>query len=174
MRTLVGIVAFLVVADEVHAQAWHADVAIAAMREAWDRNEDTESFAGVMAGIDRRVWRDLALRTELVALRVWQTGDDAWLGGATIGSRLRWGPPALVGVLDVAIGVSNATRPVPRRGTRFNYLALVGAGMERPLGPARLSVTGRWLHASNNGREGRHRNPDVQALGVTVGIGWEF
>jgi hypothetical protein len=76
-------------------------------------------------------------------------------------------------VVDVAVGVSQSTKDVPPGGTRFNYLALIGAGAERRLGPVNLGVTGRWTHVSNNGREGRHRNPDIQSLGALVSIGWE-
>jgi hypothetical protein len=76
-------------------------------------------------------------------------------------------------MLDIAVGMSNASRAIPPGGTPFNFLALVGAGIERRIGPTRVAVTGRWLHASNNGREGRHLNPDIQSLGALVSVGWE-
>ena len=124
--------------------------------------------------MDRRVWRGLSVRGELLALRVMQADDDGWLRGFTVGTRLRWGQAGLRPVVDVAVGLSSATRPVPPRGTRFNYLAVIGTGVEMPLRALVLSVTGRWLHASNNGREGRHQNPDIQSLGAVVGVGWEY
>jgi hypothetical protein len=91
-----------------------------------------------------------------------------------VGTRGRWGRGSLRPVVDVAVGLSNATRPVPPRGTSFNYLAAIGAGFEMAPRPAVVTVTGRWWHASNNGREGRQRNPDIQSLGVVVGVGWEY
>jgi hypothetical protein len=154
--------------------AWRIDVGVAGLREAWDFNESTESLAGVVAGVDRRVWRWVAVRGELLALRVFQDDEGSWLRGFTVGTRMRWGQASLRPVVDVAVGLSNATQPVPARGTRFNYLAAAGVGVELPLRRALLTVTGRWLHASNNGREGRHRNPDIQSLGGVVSVGWEY
>jgi hypothetical protein len=154
--------------------AWRIDVGVAGLREAWDFNESTESLAGAVAGVDRRVWRGVAVRGELLALRVIQDDEGSWLRGFTVGTRMRWGQGSLRPLVDLSVGLSTATQPVPARGTRFNYLAAVGAGVELPLGRARLTVTGRWLHASNNGREGRHRNPDIQSLGGVVSIGWEY
>jgi len=158
------------------AGEWRVDVGAAVLREAWDFNQSTESLAGAVLGVDRRVWRGLAVRGELLALRVMQDDDDGWLRGVTVGTRLRWGQGSLrpKPVVDVAVGLSSATRPVPPGGTSFNYLAAIGAGVEMPLRPAVVTVTGRWLHASNNGREGRHRNPDLQSLGVVVSVGWEY
>jgi hypothetical protein len=150
------------------------DAGVAALREAWDWNESTESLAGIVIGADRRAWRGLSVRGELLVLRVLQQPDDAWLRGLTVGTRMRWGQAGVRPVADVAVGLSSATRPVPQRGTTFNYLAVIGAGAEMPLRSLILTVTGRWIHASNNGREGRHRNPDIQALGAVVGVGWEY
>ena len=148
----------------------------AALREAWDFNQSTESLAGAVVGVDRRVWRGLSVRGELLALRVMQDDEDGWLRGFTIGTRLRSrnGSVRPTPVVDVAVGLSRATRPVPPEGTSFNYLAAIGAGVEMPFRASVVTVTGRWFHASNNGREGRHRNPDIQSLGVVVSVGWEY
>jgi hypothetical protein len=155
---------------QAQAPNWSVDVGATVLREAWDINDKTETLVGVVAGTDRVVWRDLAVRGEILALRVRQDPDEAWLGGFTLGTRGRWRSGALV---DVAVGMSTATAPVPSGGTRFNYLAIVGAGIEHPAGPLTLTVTGRWFHASNNGSEGRARNPDIQSLGAAVSVGWK-
>jgi hypothetical protein len=126
-----------------------------------------------VAGVDRRVWKGLAIRGELLALRVMQE-EDAWLRGFTVGTRVRGGHGRVRPVADVAVGLSSATRPVPSGGTAFNYLAVIGAGIEMPLRPAVVTVTGRWLHASNNGREGRHRTPDIHSLGAVISVGREY
>jgi hypothetical protein len=149
---------------------WRIDLAGGLFREAWDRNEATESLAGGMVGIDRRVWRAIAVRGEAVLLRVSQRGADAWLRGVTAGTRLRWPGARVRPLIDVAVGVSDATSPVPPPGTRFNYLAVIGSGIETSAGATRLTIAGRWLHVSNNGREGRARNPDIQSLGLVVGV----
>ena len=138
--------------------------------EAWDYNESTEWLTGVMVGVDRRVWRGLAIRAEALVQRVFQEGENAWLAGGTVGARARWRRRTTSPVLDIAVGLSDANRPVPPRGTSFNYLALIGAGVEMPLGRLSATVTGRWLHASNAGREGNHRNPDIQSLGLVFGV----
>jgi hypothetical protein len=143
------------------------------LREAWDFNDSLETLAGAAVGADRRVWRGVAVRGELLGLRVWQHGDDAWLGGFTIGTRTRWGSGGTRPVVDVGVGLSTASLPVPSKGTRVNYLAMFGAGVEHAAGPVVLAVTGRWFHASNNGREGRRLNPDIQSLGITLSVGWE-
>lgn len=152
-------------------EVWHVDLSASIFREAWDENERTEWLAGVGAGVDRQVWRALALRAELVALRV-QQARVAWLRGFTVGTRARWRRARVQPIADVAVGLSHSTEEVPLRGTRFNYLAVIGAGIETAVGRQRVSLTGRWLHVSNNGREGRDRNPDIQSLGLVVGLGW--
>lgn len=175
MRLVLAIVALTATAGRAAAQpAWHVDVGAAALVEAWDHNGGTEWLTGAAGGLDRRLGHGVAFRTELVAVRVRQDGADAWLRGMTVGTRLRWRGRAYMPFVDVAVGLSKATLPVPPRGTRFNYLALAGGGLEVPVHRVVVSVTGRWFHASNNGREGRHLNPDIQALGVLVGVGWEF
>jgi hypothetical protein len=149
------------------------DIAAGGFAEAWDRNEASEWLSGLAAGGDRRVWRGLAVRGELVLLRVWQQADDAWLRGITVGARHRMRGGGKTMFLDVAVGVSDSTVRVPVRGTEFNYLALIGAGAEIPMGGMLFTLAGRWFHVSNSGREGRHINPDIQALGALVGVGWK-
>lgn len=141
--------------------------------EAWDLNESHERVGGVAAGLDRAVWRGLALRADLFLLRVLQEGADPWLRGMTTGVRIRGSSAGRRPFIDVAVGIADATRPTPPRGTRVNYLAALGAGIEAPWRGISLTLAGRWLHVSNNGREGRHLNPDLQTLGVTLGVGWE-
>ena len=161
------------VAVAARPTAWRVDAGAGVFREAWDFNRGTESLVGVFVGLDHEVWRGVAIRGEVMALRVVQERQDAWLRGWTLGTRMRWGSRALRPFVDVAIGISDATTPVPPDGTPFNYLALIGAGFERRIGPTGATVTGRWLHASNNGREGRHLNPDIQSLGAILSVGWE-
>lgn len=152
---------------------WHVDLGATFLREAWDLNRSIETLSGVVGGVDRTVGRGVAVRSEVMMLRVTQEVEDAWLGGFTLGTRTRLGTGTTRPLVDVAVGLSRSTAAVPPNGTRFNYLAVIGAGVERRSGKMTLSVTGRWLHASNNGREGRHLNPDIQSLGALVSVGWE-
>jgi hypothetical protein len=185
MRKVGAILALLVlgatglpteVASQVNATGdarWTVDVATGGFWEAWDRNEASESLAGAFVAADRLVWRGFAVRGEGALLLVSQRGDDAWLRGFTIGARKRWARHRAVPLVDVAVGVSDATVPAPVRGTEFNYLAVIGVGAEIPVGGVLVTLSGRWFHVSNNGREGRHLNPDIQALGAVVGVGWK-
>ena len=152
---------------------WGIDLSGAVLIEAWDYNAARESLAGGFVGVDRHVWGPLAARGEGLWLRVAQQGEDAWLRGFTIGSRARWRHSSAVPFLDIGVGLSSATARVPIHGTTFNYLATLGGGVEIPVRGIELAVGARWLHVSNNGREGRARNPDIQSIGVLVGVGWK-
>ena len=153
-------------------RSWTFDLAATTMVEAWDANEHRETVGGVIIGVDRAMWRRLAVRGEGLVARVRQSGNDALLGGITVGTRVRWDAAGTRPFIDVGVGFAKATEPVPMRGTSSNYVALAGAGIEVPLAHGRATLGARWLHLSNNGRAGRARNPDVQALGFIVAIGW--
>jgi hypothetical protein len=104
--------------------------------------------------------------------RVWQRGIDAYLLGATAGVRsrvLRRGGWSLFWEFEV--GVSEADTLVPPRGTRFNYLAQGGAGVTMRIRHGVHVLAGlRWIHVSNNGLAGSSRNPDIEAVGPTIGV----
>jgi hypothetical protein len=151
---------------------WAVDVSAAALVEAWDANEERESLAGIVFGADRAIARGTALRGEGMLLRVRQPGHDALLGGMTIGTRLRRRSEGVRPYVDVGVGIAMATEPVPLRGTAFNYLAQAGGGFEVSVDDITVALVARWLHISNAGRVARDRNPDIQALGFLVAIGW--
>ena len=137
-------------------------------------NESVEHLAGLQIGIDRRVWRGLAIRAEGMMLRVRQDGDDTWLRGTSVGMRARKRAYHAVLFLDVGGGWAGADRRVPPTGTRYNYLAHLGGGVEMPWSQVRVTLSARWLHLSNGGREGRLANPDIQSLGGFAGVGYAF
>jgi hypothetical protein len=165
----------LVAASEITAVAqtptWHASVGASALAESWDYNESREVLAGLVFGVDRQVWRAVAVRVEGLALHVAQDTADAWLRGFTIGGRARWSRSFGHPFVDLAVGLSHATRDIPARGSASNFLIVSGGGVEIPVGDLSLELAARWLHVSNNGRAGRHRNPDIQALGAVLAIG---
>jgi hypothetical protein len=76
--------------------------------------------------------------------------------------------------LDVGGGWAGSARRVPANGTRYNYVALIGGGVEVPWSRVRMTLSARWLHLSNGGREGRLANPDIQSLGGFAGVGYAF
>jgi hypothetical protein len=151
------------------------DVAAAALTEAWDLNGERETLAGVIAGVEQRLWRAFFLRVEGTVLRVSQQSEDAWLRGVSVGTRLRWGTGRVVPFVDLAVGASHATERVPPAGTQFNLLAQAGGGARIALSETLgVDLAARWFHVSNNGREGRARNPDIQSLGAVVAVGWRW
>jgi hypothetical protein len=91
---------------------------------------------------------------------------------------LRWrlvGRPSWQVFADLGPGISWSDTVVPPRGTRFNYVALAGGGLMRRLGAQAHAVASfRWVHFSNAGREGRSRNPDIEALGGFAGVSVAF
>jgi hypothetical protein len=148
-------------------------VSMTAMVEAWDLNERHEILNGLSAGIDVRVWRGVAIRGDGWLLHVDQRGEDAWVRASTLSMRVRGRAATVRSFFDIGAGGSRAGLPIPPGGTRFNYVLLLGGGIEVPMSGAHVTLGARWLHFSNNGRGG-HRNPDIQSLGGFAGIGWTF
>jgi hypothetical protein len=154
--------------------AWTVDVTPASYVEAWEFNDSVEHLTGLQAGADRRVWRALAIRGEGTLLHVHQDGQDTWVRGATVAMRARLGTRRARLFLDVGAGAATAALRVPPTGTRFNYLFVVGGGLEAPWSRFHATLGARWLHLSNGGREGRLANPDIQSLGGFAGLGYRF
>lgn len=178
MRASLAIVALLALAPVVtsaQTPVWHLDVGAMTLLEGWNFNETKEALAGIELGADRRVWRALSVRFEGTLLRVRQPAADAWLRGFTIGARARKRGVRLHPFADLAVGASHATTPVPVRGTAFNYLIVASAGTGISIRERlALDFGARWFHVSNNGREGRAHNPDIQALGMVVAVRWSY
>ena len=163
------------VSMDAQSRTWQVDAGMMTVVEAWDYNEAKESLVGAAAGLDRALWRALRVRLEGQLLRVKQSGSDALLRGITLGARASWKMFNVMPFAELAGGISNSTRQVPPRGTAINLLVVAGGGLQIPL-RHQLSVDfgARWFHISNNGREGRHLNPDIQALGSSIAIGWSW
>ena len=101
-----------------------------------------------------------------------QRGADAFLLGITWGirsrflKRQRW-----AAYWEFEVGISKSDAFTPPGGTRFNYLALGGAGVTRRLSRHAHVLAGlKWIHVSNNGLAGRRRNPDIEAVGPQVAV----
>ena len=149
------------------------EFALGVYNEAWNLNDRREWLVDGTAG----VWWSFADRamlvTEFHAARVFQAPSRAaYINGFT--PLLRWRlfqPRSWTVFVDVGPGISWSDTAVPPRGTRFNYLLLAGTGVSRRIGRQTHAVAGfRWIHVSNNGRDGRGRNPDIEALGGYGGI----
>jgi Lipid A 3-O-deacylase (PagL) len=168
------VVCMLAASQAAAAQPWTIDAGTAVLPEAWDFNESREVLTGVTIGVARAVWRPLAVRVEGLLLNAAQQPRDAWTAGFTMGVQSRWRLRRGQPYADLAVGLSRAEAPVPQRGTRSNYVIVAGGGLMVAAGRGWVQVGARWLHLSNAGRVGKNRNPDVQAIGLTLGVVWPF
>jgi hypothetical protein len=159
--------------DDPFANAsWHLQFAGHGAVETWNYNTSREVLWGAIPGFTYGLRDGLTLTATYPLYFVAQRGVDAWAIGTTIGVRgriFRKGRTTVFWEFDV--GASKADVFTPPRGTRFNYLALGGGGATVRL-RAGVHVIGslRWIHVSNNGLAGRHRNPDIEAVGPQVGL----
>ena len=160
-------------ADDPFARhGWHLELSTHAAVETWNYNTSHETLVGIVPGLTYGVRDGLVLTAAGPLYFVDQRGVDAWVLGVTFGVRGRiYRRGRVAGFLEFEVGISEADTIAPPRGTRFNYLALGGAGATVRLRPAvHLLGSLRWIHVSNNGLAGRSRNPDIEALGPQLGV----
>ena len=151
---------------------WHLELTGGYFLEAWDLNLYKEQLVGGAVTLSRHMTPNWTVGVETSLIHVNQEPlEDVFLPAMSV--MFRWSA-FRVGETSVFLesggGVSYASNEVPNDGTRFNLIFQGGAGLARPLS-SRIDLVGglRWLHVSNNGLDGRHRNPDIQALGLYIG-----
>jgi len=158
--------------DPFGRQAWHLELGVHAGIETWNYNISHETMYGAWQGFTYGMRKGLAVKASWPLYYVEQRTADAFLLGATVGVRGRIAGGARAALFwEFDVGVSKAEIDTPPGGTRFNYLALGAIGVSARIAP-RTHLLGslRWLHLSNNGLAGRHRNPDIEAVGPQVGV----
>ena len=162
----------VVAADPLSRRGWHLELSVHSAFEVANYNGNHEEMFGEFAGFSYGIHEGLALRFSAPLYYVWQRGTDGYLLGVTGGLRGRLlKKPRWSAFWEFEMGVSEADTHVPPRGTRFNYLAVGGGGVTVRIRPGIHLLGGlRFLHLSNNGLAGRSRNPDIEALGPTVGV----
>lgn len=144
----------------------------ASLAEAWNYNASREEIYVASGGLRYELGQRLAVGVDVLTAYVSQRGVDTfamgWLGGAKWKVYCR-GRRTIS--LDIDVGMARSEIATPPRGTRFNYLFRTGVTASTPVrGGVHASFGTTWLHLSNNSLEGRGRNPDIQALGVTAGV----
>jgi hypothetical protein len=151
---------------------WHFETGVAAALEAWNYNTSHEELYGLDQGVTYGVRDGLAVRMQQRFMYVSQRAQDAVVLGLTIGvrrrvlARGRWSA-----FVQGDVGVSHTALATPPRGTRFNCLILAGGGaMVRVHPRMQLVSTLQLIHLSNAGIKGPSRNPDIQAIGPTLGL----
>ena len=158
--------------DPFARRGWSLELTAHGGLETWNYNLSHEELLALAPGITYGVGRGVVLKVGLPFYRVWQRGTDGYLLGVTWGVRSRvLRKPAWSAFWEFEIGVSESDTFVPPGGTRFNYLALGGGGVTIRVGRGIHALAGlRWVHVSNNGLAGRSRNPDIEAVGPTLGV----
>ena len=155
---------------------WHFETEASAAFEAWNYNGSHEDLFGLTQAVTYGVGEGFALRGAQRFFYVSQRAEDAVLLGLTIGVRQRIGRHGRVtGFVQGDLGIAYTAIATPPRGTRFNYLAIGGGGVLIRTSPRVHVVTTALLtHISNASLKGPSRNPDIEALGVTVGMNLRF
>jgi hypothetical protein len=151
---------------------WHAEFAVQAALEAWNYNPSHEELYGLIQGVTYGIRNGLVATVRQRLIYVSQRRNDSRVLGITGGLRgrlYRRGRASVFWQFD--LGVSDAAVAVPPRGTRFNYLALGGGGFTWRINKRLdLLTTLEVIHISNAGIAGPDRNPDIEAIGPSLGL----
>jgi hypothetical protein len=158
--------------DAFAAGRWHAEFAATGALEAWNYNISREQLLGLTEGVTYGLRDGLALTATQRIIYVSQQANDAWVLSLTAGLRRRVYERRRVSMfLEFAAGISDTAIATPPRGTRFNYLVLGSAGTLTQLRPKlHLLSSMQVTHLSNASLKGPSRNPDIEAIGVTLGL----
>lgn len=151
---------------------WHAEFALQAALEAWNYNTSHEELYGLAQGVTYGLKDGLMLTARQRLYYVSQRGNDTRVLGLTTGLRARvYQRGRASAFVQFDFGVSDSPIATPQRGTRFNYLALGGAGVSIPLNRRiRVVATMELIHISNANLRGPDRNPDIEAIGPSIGL----
>jgi len=158
--------------DPFARRGWHLELGGHRAVEAWNYNISHEELFGVAPGLTYGLRDGLVITASWPLSYVSQRGVDAYIIGAMFGVRGRMvRRPQWSLFLGGELGVSDADTFVPPRGTRFNYLAVGTVGVTVRVRQGVHCLAGvELLHVSNGGFAGRHRNPDIEAIGPRLGM----
>ena len=152
--------------------AWHAEFVTQGVLEAWNYNASHEELYGLVQGVTYGIGDGVALMVRQRLYYVSQRRNDSRLLGLSGGLRVRvYRGSRVSGFVQFDFGISDAAVALPPRGTRFNYVALGGGGVAIGLAPrVHLITTLELGHISNASLAGPDRNPDIEAIGPSLGI----
>ena len=151
---------------------WRVEFLAQAALEAWNYNPSHEELYGLTQGITYGLRDGLVLMARQRLLYVSQRRNDSRLLALTSGLRGRvYRRGRASAFLQFDVGVSDAAVALPPGGTRFNYLAIGGVGMTVSLNDHVQAIGAlEVIHVSNAGLAGHDRNPDIEAIGPTLGV----
>lgn len=151
---------------------WRAEFFVEAALEAWNYNPSHEELYGLTQGVSYGLRDGLVLIARQRLFYVSQRRNDSRLLGLTSGLRGRvYRRGRASGFVQFDLGISDAAVALPPGGTRFNYLAIGGAGVMMQVNRRiqALAIV-EVIHISNAGVAGHDRNPDIEAIGPTLGV----
>ena len=151
---------------------WRAEFLAVAALEAWNYNPSHEELYGLVQGITYGLRDGLVIMARQRLFYVSQRRNDSRLLGLTSGLRWRlYRRGRASGFVQFDAGLSDAAVALPPSGTRFNYLAIGGGGATLQLSRRVHAIAVvEVIHISNAGVAGHDRNPDIEAIGPSVGI----
>jgi hypothetical protein len=159
--------------DDVFREGqWRGEFVAQAALEAWNYNPSHEELYGLVQGVTYGLRDGLMLTARQRLSYVSQRLNDSRLLGITGGLRARvYRRGRTSWFLQFDLGATDAAIAVPPRGTRFNYIALGGGGVLVRLNQrVHLIATLEVIHISNAGLKGPDRNPDIEAIGPSLGV----
>ena len=166
-----------VASDDSFAKGrWRAEFLVQGALEAWNYNPSHEELYGLVQGVTYGLREGLVLMVRQRLYYVSQRGNDSRALGLTSGLRARiYRRGRASGFLQFDMGVADAAVALPPRGTRFNYLAIGGGGVTVQIN-RRIEAVGTLevIHISNASLAGPDRNPDIEAIGPSLGISIAF
>ena len=150
------------------------EAAAVLMTEIWNLNGRREHMIEGSASFWGAIGKRVAVGIEFHNAFVVQRTPGALVQG--LSPLIRWkfvDNQAWDWFLETGPGVSWSDIETPPNGTKFNYLYQAGAGVIKRVGRAsHLVIAYRFFHLSNNHREGREHNPDLEMMGAYTG--WSF
>jgi hypothetical protein len=155
---------------------WSAEFLVQGALEAWNYNPSHEELYGLVQGVSYGLRDGLVLMVRQRLYYVSQRRNDSRALGITSGLRGRIYKRGRTSVfLQFDMGIADAAVAVPPGGTRFNYLAVGGAGVAIQMNRRLQAIAAlEVIHISNAGIAGPDRNPDIEAIGPTVGVSIGF
>ena len=159
--------------DDAFAKGrWRAEFLVEGALEAWNYNPSHEELFGLVQGVTYGLKDGLVLMVRQRLYYVSQRRNDSRALGIASGLRARAYQRGRASYfLQFDVGISDGAVALPPGGTRFNYVAIGGGGVMVRLNH-RMQVIGALevIHISNAGLAGPDRNPDIEAIGPTVGV----
>ncbi len=158
--------------DAFEKGRWHAEFVLQSGLEAWNYNRSHEEVYGLVQGITYGIRDGLVVTARQRLYYVSQRANDSRVLGLTAGLRGRvYRRGRATAFLQVDFGFSDAAVATPPGGTRFNYVALGGGGFSWRLNRRLAAIaTLELIHISNAGIAGPDRNPDIEAIGPSIGL----